>query len=81
MASDGMANSAGDPVGGYQPAGPALSGTATPGAPVTFRAAQTPDQAFPAPAPLASYPICKAGQFDNCMQRSDARRPAARRRR
>lgn len=61
-------NDAGDPVGGYQPAGPALSGTPTAGAPVTFQAAPSPDQAYPAPAPLASYPVCKPGQFDNCLQ-------------
>jgi hypothetical protein len=71
-----------DPVGGYAPTTTGITGTRTAGAPVTFQPAPTPDQAFPAPAPLASYPICKAGQFDNCLQASDARRrPASRRRR
>ncbi|MDB5695476.1 MAG: hypothetical protein JWN21_1019 [Sphingomonas bacterium] len=56
-----------DPVGGYAPTGPAITGTVTPGTPVVFRPAMTPDQAFPAPAPLASYPVCKKGEFDNCM--------------
>lgn len=59
----------GDPVGGYQPTAPAVSGAATPGGPVTFQAAAPPSQAYPAPAPLASYPICKKGQFDKCRQR------------
>lgn len=59
----------GDPVGGYAPAGPGYSGgTPGAGARVVFQPAPTPDQAFPAPAPLASYPICKKGQFDHCMQ-------------
>ena len=60
--SDGM-----DPVGGYAPAGTGMTGTRAPGATVTFQPAMTPDQAFPAPAPLASYPVCKKGEFDNCM--------------
>ena len=63
-----MGNAAGDPVGGYQPAAPALSGTPTAGVAPTFRAAPSPSEAYPAPAPLAHYPICKPGQFDNCMQ-------------
>jgi hypothetical protein len=29
----------------------------------------TPTQAFPPPAPLANYPICKKGQYDQCRQR------------
>ncbi|MDB5704893.1 MAG: hypothetical protein JWN66_2009 [Sphingomonas bacterium] len=58
-----------DPVGGYQPAQPAMSGPATPGVKPTFVQAPPPDQAFPPPPPLAHYPICKRGQFDNCMQR------------
>lgn len=56
-------------TGGYQPAMPAMQGTPTPGVAPTFQAAPTPAQAFPAPAPLAKYPICKKGQFDQCMQR------------
>lgn len=64
-----MGSTTGDPVGGYQPSQPAVSGTATPGGPVTFQAAAPPSQAYPAPAPLASYPICKKGQYDKCRQR------------
>lgn len=58
-----------DPVGGYQPSQPALSGPAQPGVKPTFVQAPPPDQAFPPPPPLAKYPICKRGQFDKCMQR------------
>lgn len=57
-----------DPAGGYQPSRPAISGTAQPGQPVQFQAAQSPDQAYPAPAPMASYPVCKKGQYDNCRE-------------
>jgi hypothetical protein len=60
---------AGEPKGGYQPDHPAVSGPVTPGAPVTFQAAPPPDQAYPPPAPLAKYPLCKRNQYDNCMQR------------
>ncbi|PCG15479.1 MAG: hypothetical protein DI530_06330 [Sphingomonas sp.] len=60
-------------AGGYQPAGPALQGTPAPGATVRFQPAPSPSQAFPAPAPKESYPICKKGQYDGCMQASDAR--------
>ena len=66
MAQDGS----GTPVGGYQPSGPAMTGTMTPGVTPIFRQAPSPDQAYPAPAPLAHYPMCKPGQFDNCMQGS-----------
>ena len=59
----------GDPVGGYQPTQPALSGTPAAGQTPQFQAAPSPSQAFPAPAPLASYPICKKGQYDKCRQR------------
>jgi hypothetical protein len=55
-----------DPVGGYAPP-PAPP--APPGA--NIQPGLTPDQAFPPPAPLASYPVCKKGQFDNCIQRND----------
>lgn len=58
-----------DPAGGYQPTAPALQGTPAPGATIRFQAAQSPDQAYPAPAPMAKYPVCKKGQYDNCMQR------------
>ena len=54
------------PAGGYQPAGPALSAPAAPGQQVIFRPAATPDQAYPAPPPMDSYPVCKKGQFDKC---------------
>lgn len=60
------ANPSGDPVGGYAPAAPALSGPVTPGVAPIFRPSATPSEAFPAPAPLASYPVCKKGEFDNC---------------
>lgn len=60
-------------AGGYQPSGPALQGTPAPGATVRFQPAPPPSQAFPAPAPKESYPICKKGQYDGCMQASDAR--------
>lgn len=59
-----------DPTGGYQPATPALSGQPQPGQQVIFQAnPQTPTQAFPPPAPLEKYPLCKKGQTDNCRQR------------
>ena len=62
-----------DPVGGYQPAQMPMSGTPAPGATVRFQQAMSPDQAYPAPAPLKSYPPCKKGQYDNCMQRGSRR--------
>lgn len=58
-----------DPAGGYQPAGPALSGQPQPGQQVIFQPSKSPTEAYPPPAPLQSYPICKRGQFDNCRQR------------
>jgi hypothetical protein len=64
-----QAMTTGDPVGGYQPTQPALSGTPAAGQTPQFQAAQSPAQAFPAPAPLASYPVCKKGQYDKCRQR------------
>ena len=65
-----MTTGSGSPAGGYAPTGSALSG-GTPGStlPPVFRPAQTPDQAYPAPAPLAKYPVCKKGQYDQCVQR------------
>ncbi|MES2058019.1 MAG: hypothetical protein V4564_18925 [Pseudomonadota bacterium] len=63
------ATSAGSSPGGYGPTGSALSGPVQPGATVVFRQAPSPDQAYPAPAPLAKYPPCKRGQTDHCMQR------------
>jgi hypothetical protein len=59
-----------DPRGGFQPTAPLFSAPPQPGQQVLFVPnPQTPTQAYPPPAPLASYPICKRGQFDNCMQR------------
>lgn len=58
-----------DPVGGYQPATPPMSSPPAPGATVVFQQAPAPDVAYPAPAPMAEYPICKKGQYDNCRQR------------
>ena len=68
MATGGDSSMA-DPAGGYQPSAPPLQGTPAPGTTVRFQQAPTPDQAYPAPAPMAKYPICKKGQYDNCMQR------------
>ncbi|OYY89506.1 MAG: hypothetical protein B7Y45_11655 [Sphingomonas sp. 28-66-16] len=56
----------GDPIGGYQPAHPALSGPVTPGTRIIYQQAPSPDQAYPAPPPLDHYPICKRGQYDHC---------------
>lgn len=59
---------AADPAGGYAPM-TSGSGPAQPGATVVFQQAPSPSQAFPPPPPMKSYPICKKGQYDNCMQR------------
>jgi hypothetical protein len=58
-----------DPIGGYIPSEPALSGPVTPETIVTFRPSPPPSQVFPAPPPMNDYPICEPGQFDNCRQR------------
>ena len=61
-----------EPQGGYAPATPLFSGGTTPppGSRVVFVPnPQTPTEAFPPPAPLAHYPLCKRGQTDNCRQR------------
>ncbi|MDR6853409.1 hypothetical protein J2Y54_002929 [Sphingomonas sp. BE123] len=58
-----------DPVGGYQPATPPMPTPPQPGATIVFQQAPAPDVAYPAPAPMAQYPICKKGQYDNCRQR------------
>lgn len=55
------------PTGGYGPAAP--SAPVPPGATVVYKQAPTPEQAFPAPAPRAKYPVCKKDQFDGCIQR------------
>ncbi|MBC9030890.1 hypothetical protein IAG41_00650 [Sphingomonas sp. JC676] len=60
------------PVGGYAPATPLFSSGATPpaGARVMFVPnPQTATEAFPPPAPMAHYSLCKRGQTDNCRQR------------
>lgn len=57
------------PMGGYQPANPPMQGTPQPGQQVVFQPSQSPSQAYPPPAPLESYPICKKGQTDKCRQR------------
>jgi len=55
-----------DPAG-YQPAPlPPIPAGVTP----VFVQAPPPDVAFPPPAPLASYPPCKKGQFDGCIERN-----------
>jgi len=60
---------AADPAGGYQPATSATNGPAQPGAQVVFQPAPSPSQAFPPPPPMQKYPVCKKGQYDNCIQR------------
>jgi hypothetical protein len=57
-------------AGGYQPAQPAMTGPLTPGVKPVYVQAPSPDQAYPAPPPLAYYPICKRGQFDKCLERN-----------
>ncbi|TKD50630.1 hypothetical protein [Sphingomonas baiyangensis] len=52
--------------GGYMPAQPPISGTPAAGANVRFVPAPPPSQVYPAPAPLAEYPVCKRGQTDKC---------------
>lgn len=60
-----------DPRGGYMPSGSPFSTGAppAPGQQVTVQASPDPNVAFPPPAPLDKYPVCKRGQFDDCMQR------------
>lgn len=61
-----------DPKGGYAPTAPLFSRPPVAGESIIFvPSTQTPTQAFPPPAPLASYPICKRGQYDNCRQRGE----------
>lgn len=62
-----------DAIGGYAPTQPALRGSPQPGSPIVFVPSPPPAEAFPAPAPLAHYPPCKRGQFDNCRQVRDPR--------
>ncbi|MFK9738620.1 hypothetical protein ACJENG_24720, partial [Escherichia coli] len=39
-----------------------------PGATVVAQPSADPNQAFPPPAPKDHYPICKANQFDGCIE-------------
>lgn len=61
-------NAAAASGGGAQPATPVMSEPAAPGTPMTALPSASPDTALPAPAALDHYPICKAGQFDKCME-------------
>lgn len=67
--------------GGLQPSQPALSGTPQPGVTAQFIPAPPPSQAFPAPAPLARYPLCRKGQYDKCREPGSAPTSERRRRR
>ncbi|MFL9842436.1 hypothetical protein ABS767_15810 [Sphingomonas sp. ST-64] len=58
-----------EPMGGYQPTTPAMSAQPQPGQQVIFQASKSPTEAYPPPPPMAEYPICKKGQYDNCRQR------------
>lgn len=69
MPSSGGMNGSGDPAGGYQPNTPPMQGTPAPGATVRFQQAPDPNTAFPPPAPMQNYPVCKKGQYDKCIQR------------
>jgi len=56
--------------GGYQPAGSPYSRQPAPGESVVFSAQPlTPTEAYPPPAPLATYPACKPKQYNQCKQR------------
>lgn len=69
-------NDAAEAGGGLAPTTPPV--TAPPGTPVIAAPSPDPNTAFPPPAPLDHYPICKADQFDNCME-PGPRRPKHRR--
>ena len=49
------------------------------GSTIVFQPAPPPSEAYPAPAPLGSYPVCRANQFDKCLE-PGARKRSARRR-
>ncbi len=66
--SDMSTATIGDPPGGYAST-PTVSGLVTTGQPIINAPSPSPAEAFPAPAPLKHYPICKKGQYDDCMQR------------
>lgn len=57
MSSQQPSSGMADPAGGYAPSSNTMG-------------SMTPSQAFPAPAPMANYPVCKPGQYDDCMQAS-----------
>ncbi|MDY0957323.1 hypothetical protein SOM26_01345 [Sphingomonas sp. CFBP8993] len=69
MQANAAASAATMTAGGYQPAQPPMAAPPAPGAQIVFQQAPSPSQAYPAPAPLKSYPICKKGQYDQCRQR------------
>ncbi|OWK32804.1 hypothetical protein [Sphingomonas mucosissima] len=69
MSSSGSMSASGDPAGGYQPNTSPMQGTPAPGATVRFQQAPDPNTAFPPPAPMQNYPVCKKGQYDKCIQR------------
>lgn len=58
-----------DPVGGYQPSAPPLASPPPAGAQIVFNPSPAPNVAFPPPPPMDKYPVCKKGQYDNCIQR------------
>lgn len=60
-------NTAPNPAGYQPPPQPPVPAGVTP----VYVQAPSPDVAYPPPAPLASYPPCKKGQFDKCVQRND----------
>jgi len=53
---------------GAQPATPDMSGPVTPQTPVITTPSPAVADAMPAPAPKDHYPVCKKGQFDQCIE-------------
>jgi hypothetical protein len=72
-AADARTAAQGD-LTGLQPSTPALQGTPQPGSPIVFVPSKPPSEAFPPPAPLDHYPICKRGHYDKCMEPSSVPR-------
>lgn len=73
---DTPANNAAARAGGGEMTPPTYAPAGTP------VATPSPAEAMPAPAPLDHYPICKANQFDKCMEpghRSSSKARARRR--
>jgi len=68
-------------AGGYAPASAGSAQPLAAGQTAQIQQQPTPDQAFPPPAAKSSYPVCKAGQYDGCMQRSSGGGSRARARR